>query len=122
MASSKLAAANSEKQRGKPFAKGKSGNPSGRPKLPEDVKHVRELARQYTNQAVNALVDVMGNSTSDSARVSAANVLLDRGWGKPEQPLTGMDGGPIETQSRIDASGLTTEQLRALASIPVQPG
>ena len=33
--------------------------------------------------------------------------------------LTGKDGGPVETKATIDASKLTDEQLRALASIPV---
>lgn len=33
--------------------------------------------------------------------------------------LTGKDGGPIETEAKIDASGLSIEQLRALASISV---
>ena len=83
-----MGAENSKKPRGKPFPKGKTGNPGGRPKLPEDVKHVRELARQYTRQAVAALVDVMGEG-SGPARVAAANALLDRGWGKPEQAIVG---------------------------------
>jgi hypothetical protein len=74
--------------RGKAFPKGKSGNPGGRPKLPEDVKHVRELARQYTAQAIDALVDVMAEG-SGPARVAASNALLDRGWGKPEQAIIG---------------------------------
>lgn len=76
------------KPRGKAFQKGKSGNPGGRPKLPEDMKHVRELARLYTEQAVETLVSVM-SSGSPPAKVAAANAILDRGWGKCEQPLTG---------------------------------
>jgi hypothetical protein len=81
-------AESSKKPRGKAFPKGKSGNPGGRPKLPEDVKHVRELARQYTAQAVAALVEVL-DSDSAAGKVAAANALLDRGWGKPEQQITG---------------------------------
>jgi hypothetical protein len=30
-----------------------------------------------------------------AARVSAASALLDRGWGRPLQPHTDEDGGPI---------------------------
>lgn len=82
------AAESSKKPRGRSFPKGKSGNPGGRPKLPEDVKHVRELARQYTASAVAALVEVL-ESDSAAGKVAAANALLDRGWGKPEQSIVG---------------------------------
>lgn len=95
-----MSAENSKKPRGKPFPKGKTGNPGGRPKLPEDVKHVRELARQYTAQAVAALVEVL-ESDSASGKVAAANVLLDRGWGKAEQPITGADGGDIKHSIKV---------------------
>lgn len=90
-------AESSKKPRGKPFPKGKTGNPGGRPKLPEDVKHVRELARQYTADAVHALVETLKEG-GWSAKVAAANALLDRGWGKSEQPIVGPDGGAIQVQ------------------------
>ena len=38
----------------------------------------------------------MLNSTSDPAKVAAANSLMDRGWGKAAQPITGEDEGPIQ--------------------------
>lgn len=66
------------------FKPGQSGNPGGRPK---HVTHVRELARKYTEEAIEALVDVCRSSKSDSARVAAATSLLDRGYGKPLQPV-----------------------------------
>src|SRR5262245_34426232 len=43
--------------------------------------------------AINALVSIMNNTkASDAARVSAANALLDRGYGKPPQHITGESG------------------------------
>jgi hypothetical protein len=76
---------------GKPFQKGQSGNPGGRPKV---VAEVRELAREHTNEAVQTLVSIMTNqNAAPAARVSAANALLDRGYGKPPQHITG-EGGP----------------------------
>lgn len=58
---------------------------------------------------------------------SCTGVIFDlknnHGWrDKTEQELTGADGGPIRTDNRIDVGSLSDEQLRALASIPVQRG
>jgi hypothetical protein len=41
-----------------------------------------ELARDHTEEAVAALVDVMRHGASESARIAAANAVLDRGYGK----------------------------------------
>ena len=72
---------------GKPFLKGQSGNPGGRPKV---IAEVQELARQHTTEAVETLVSIMTDAKAASAaRVSAANALLDRGYGKPQQHITG---------------------------------
>lgn len=77
--------------RGRPFRKGQSGNPGGRPKEAEDVK---ALARQHTQEAVERLVFWM-RSDNAKASVTASSGLLDRGWGKAAQALTGSDGEPL---------------------------
>src|SRR5262245_34970080 len=70
---------------GKPFQKGQSGNPGGRPK---EIAEVKELAREHMPAAIEALVSIMNNpKASDAARVSAATALLDRGYGKPQQHI-----------------------------------
>lgn len=47
----------------------------------------------------------------------------NHGWRDVQQvEASGPDGGPIRTDTRIDVSSLTDDQLRALASIPVQRG
>ena len=86
MGNPKVTAENRKKPRGKPFPPGNCANPGGRPKLPTDVVHVRELARQYTTDAISTLARVMKYG-SPNAQVSAANALIDRGWGKSEQPV-----------------------------------
>ena len=62
---------------GRPFKKGQSGNPGGRPKV---VAEIRQLARKRGPEAIAALVKVMTKGKSEAARVAAANALLDRGW------------------------------------------
>ena len=59
------------------------------------TRDIKALARKYTDEALKTLVSVMKTSESDPARVSAAKELLDRGYGKAAQPVTGEDGGPI---------------------------
>jgi hypothetical protein len=59
------------------------------------VAEVRELARAHTGEAVQTLVSIMTDrKAAPAARVSAANALLDRGYGKPpqHQHITGADG------------------------------
>ncbi len=61
------------------FLPGISGNPGGRPR---EVGHVRELAREHSDEAIETLVDLMCHAKSDAARGAAAQALLDRGYGK----------------------------------------
>jgi hypothetical protein len=64
-----------------PFAKGKSGNPGGRPKAATDIQ---ALARAMTAEAIAAL----GLALNDpKTRVAAAIAILDRGYGKPLQTV-----------------------------------
>jgi len=59
--------------------------PDPRPKkqLPLDLK---SMARSYTNIALKTLTGIATGGENESARVTAAIALLDRGWGKPNQP------------------------------------
>ena len=69
-----------------PWQKGQSGNPGGRP---VGCGEIRQLARAHTNTALETLLEVAKSGKSESARVAAAVALLDRGWGRPTQPLAG---------------------------------
>lgn len=78
---------------GRPFPKGASGNPGGKPK---GLAEVRALARSYTEDAICTLAEVMKDKKAAAApRVAAATALLDRGWGKPLVPVLVDDTRPL---------------------------
>lgn len=61
------------------------GREKGTPnKISLDVK---ELAQEYTSEAVEALATIMRDGDSAAARVAAIKELLDRAHGKPKQAV-----------------------------------
>lgn len=65
---------------GKPFAKGRSGNPGGRPKANPEAK---EILKAATPDAARKLVELLGSRTEKIA-LAAATEILDRTMGRPE--------------------------------------
>jgi len=65
------------------FRKG-AGRPAGsiNKSSPAQTERLSELAKTYTEEALETLVDVARNGRTDSARVAAANAILDRAYGK----------------------------------------
>ena len=66
---------------------------------------IRLLARSHTKTAINVLVKIMeSKDATPAARVSAANAILDRGWGKAAQPSESgneVPGGPPHRIERL---------------------
>ena len=87
------------------FAPGQSGNPGGRPK---DEPRVAELARSYTLEAIDTLVELMRNGKDERMRGTAAQALLDRGWGKAKvEVVTGAEGSYLDVLRKINESMLS---------------
>jgi hypothetical protein len=85
----------------RPNAGRKKGEPN------KASKTLKELAREYTPEALAALVDAMRNETG-TARITAANAILDRGYGKPSQVLAGdEDGGAVKIVHDIAIIGVS---------------
>jgi hypothetical protein len=71
--------------------------------MPKALTEIRSLARSHTRSAINALVGVMrSKDATHAARVSAANAILDRGWGKAAQAIENADGGALELIHKIE--------------------
>jgi hypothetical protein len=86
------------------FAPGQSGNPGGRPK---DEHRVAELARSYKLEAIDTLVELMREGKDERVRGTAAQALLDRGWGKAKvEVVTDAEG------SYLDVLRAVNEQLQ----------
>lgn len=87
------------------MARGGMREGSGRPKgsrsaaTRQEQERISDLAKQHSDTALKALTSIAENGVSEAARVSAANSLLDRAYGKPVQAMahSGPGEGPIET-------------------------
>jgi hypothetical protein len=68
-----------------PWKPGQSGNPSGKAKAIADMEH---KAREHGDKAIKTLAAGLDDDDA-RVRMSAATALLDRGFGKPAQAITG---------------------------------
>jgi len=70
-------------------------------KKKERIADPRSLARNHTVRAIQTLAGIMDSSESEEMQLRASDLLLQRGWGKAAQPMTGADGeGAIEITIR----------------------
>lgn len=50
-------------------------------------RELAEMAKDKAGRALEVLAEIMEKGESDAARVSAANAILDRGYGRPSQAM-----------------------------------
>jgi hypothetical protein len=90
---------------GTPFKPGQSGNPTGRPKMPDEVK---EAIKANTLPAVNTLIEIMQTGKPE-LKIKAAEIILDRAYGKAAQPIVGDN-----EHDPVSVNILNPEQRKAL--------
>jgi hypothetical protein len=98
---------------GRPFPKGKSGNPGG---LPAWVREVRELAGKHSKEAIERLVTLMRQKKQLKVAHAAACAILDRAGAKPIQPIAVTDGDGRPAKA-LDLAKLSDQQLVELEAL-----
>jgi hypothetical protein len=98
---------------------GRGGKRSGagrKPGIPNRAtRELKELAREYTNDALAALVSVLHDAAAPaSAKVAAATALLDRGHGRPAQYIEADVTGSIEHRVSMMSPAERLVRLREL--------
>lgn len=104
-----MAIATQNRARSGQFLPGQSGNPGGRPK---DEHRVSELARSYTAEAIETLVDLMRHGKDERVRGTAAQALLDRGWGKAQVEVVSSGEGGYREPLRAVNEQIKLEQAK----------
>jgi hypothetical protein len=118
----------SKRPRGKPFQRGQSGNPGGRPKRSATVEaykiiaDVKAAARELTPQALGTLQEIMEDKKAPpAARLTAATEILSRGWGRPAQRLEAEAGnGTMSFLALVQASFSPEVEARARARMVLE--
>jgi hypothetical protein len=89
--------------------------------------NVRTLAKMFTVEALQALVDMMSDTKQKGAvRVAAATAIWDRGWGKPVTPIvdaTKMSDDDLlrETQKLMQEKGMLPTVVDSEDTLGVKP-
>lgn len=102
-----LAKISKNQPRGRPFPKGVSGNPGGRPKRTEDEVQLIEACRAQTPEALEVVASLMRESANDRVRLAAAQFIIERGWGKAPERIELLD---VREQGPLPGADLSPQQ------------
>lgn len=119
-----MADSTAQKQRGRPFQKGASGNPAGRPR---GSKHAALIALDRVGEAGAKAVLATVVTAATGGDMAACRILLDRAWPVRKGRLVVLDLPPIHGASdtvkaaaaivaAVASGELTPDEGTALAS------
>lgn len=76
---------------------------AGKTSRARTLTEIRSLARSHTRTAIRVLVGIMrSDDATPAARLSAANAILDRGWGKAAQLVENGEELPMQMVHRVE--------------------
>ena len=83
-----------------PFEPGQSGNPSGRSKKSNAAAG---KCREHTDKAIAVLIKSLASEKEDVA-LKAAEQILNRGWGKPQEyvEVSGDEENPLRQKITVE--------------------
>lgn len=94
-----------------PFQPGQSGNPSGRPTV---AREFRELCRGFMEEEGWRKLNGMARGRGPFA-YQALQLIAAYAYGKPSQPITGPDDGPIQLAYAVLESDIQREAEKVIA-------
>ena len=84
-------------------------------KVSEAKRQIAEMAKDHGETALAVLVQVATQGESEAARVSAANAILDRGYGKPVQQVDNTSSdGTMTPKPAVNLTRLSEKELKEL--------
>jgi hypothetical protein len=79
---------------------GASGNPGGRPR--GAVRRIRSLCQDAAEAVIHEMIGLALDPTQRARdRISAANIILDRGLGKASSEMPDDDDEPVDLKTRV---------------------
>jgi hypothetical protein len=95
-----------------PGTRSPNPNPPGRPVVAAEVK---KLARTYSVEAIETLVELMRDKNEPgTTRKAAADSLLDRGFGKPVQQIEAGGPGAFEELEESELLAFARQKIAEL--------
>jgi hypothetical protein len=105
-----------KKSGGKDWAKGRSGNPAGRKKLPEDVKQIKAMRKsdldiiftRHSVRSLNDLVEFLKNGENPALEMLVARVMIEgikKGDHQKMDALLNRMIGKVKEQVDVNHSG-----------------
>jgi hypothetical protein len=83
----------------------------------QEKRELREAAREFTDDALKTLAEICKDGQSESARVAAANCLLDRSYGKPMQQVENGSPGEFSRMTDEELARSILEQTKEIAKL-----
>jgi hypothetical protein len=96
----------------RPWPKGQSGNPRGRPRKTPEAREVEKLARASSAAALDVVLAIMQGGDGDRVRLAAALAVIERGIGKA--------GDLLHAPVLVPADATLAQRAEAIADAAMQ--